>query len=245
MQDLFHNRALRRSGFEIGFITGGSANNGSGEIPGVNNAAFTISQSYILDLIGAGPWTIAWTAESSDQSCWIQRPAQRSEKLPTAIMINNGLIDNGTTSGTQISYTYTDTEVYHQARYYYWLEDRNLIGESSYHGPLMVFIHAEGEEPEIPAIPVETKLFSAFPNPFNPSTNLRYSMKEAGDVRIEVYNVKGQILKTFESNHNQPGYYQVNWDGRDANGRLAGTGVYFYRMISGKYSSTKKMVLAK
>ena len=109
----------------------------------------------------------------------------------------------------------------------------------------MVTISAQGDEPGIPSIPVETKLFSAFPNPFNPSTNLRYSMKEAGAVRIEVYNVKGQILASFNNTHNQAGYYQINWDGRDMSGNLAGTGVYFYRMSSDNYTSTQKMVLAK
>ena len=144
-----------------------------------------------------------------------------------------------------MNYLYTDTEVATDATYYYWLESVSLNGESEYYGPLMVTVNAAGEEPVIPVIPVETKLFSAFPNPFNPSTNLRYSMKEAGDVRIEVYNVKGQILETFNNSHNQPGYYQISWDGRDANGSLVGTGLYFYRMTSGKYTSTKKMILAK
>jgi hypothetical protein len=188
---------------------------------------------------------IAWTAESETNHAGYNVLRSEVKELSTAMMINNALIDAGSVNGTQISYQYADAEVYRNARYYYWLEDRSLTGESKYHGPLMVTISAQGDEPEIPAIPVETKLFSAFPNPFNPSTNLRYSMKEAGDVSIEVYNVKGQLLKSFNNNHNQAGYYQVNWDGRDSNGSLAGTGVYFYRMISGKYTSTKKMVLAK
>jgi hypothetical protein len=188
---------------------------------------------------------IAWIAESETNHAGYNILRSEVKELSTAMMINNALIDAGTTSGTQISYQYTDAEVYHNARYYYWLEDRSLTGESTYHGPLMVTISAQGEEPEIPSIPVETKLFSAFPNPFNPSTNLRYSMKEAGDVRIDVYNLKGQLLKSFNNSHNQAGYYQVSWDGHDANGRLVGTGVYFYRMSSGNYSSTKKMIMAK
>jgi flagellar hook assembly protein FlgD len=64
-------------------------------------------------------------------------------------------------------------------------------------------------------------------------------------VRIDVYNVKGQLMQSFERSHSQAGYYQVSWDGRDLNGRVAGTGVYFYRMTSGRYSDTRKMVLAK
>ncbi|MCB5272210.1 MAG: T9SS type A sorting domain-containing protein [Candidatus Cloacimonetes bacterium] len=188
---------------------------------------------------------IAWTAESETNHAGYNVLRSEVKELSTAMMINNALIDAGSVEGTQINYQYTDTEVYRSARYYYWLEDRSLTGESRYHGPLMVTISAQGDEPGIPSIPVETKLFSAFPNPFNPSTNLRYSMKEAGAVRIEVYNVKGQILASFNNTHNQAGYYQINWDGRDMSGNLAGTGVYFYRMSSDNYTSTQKMVLAK
>jgi hypothetical protein len=295
-------------------ITGGPANNGSGEIPPVNNGAFVAVESLILELIGAGPWTvtiettapwgayyrggnwtavenaggfiifdiaaskdlplpivlgdedptlpvtlssftavltsdlhvqIAWIAESETDHAGYNIMRSEVKELATAMIINHGLIEDGQNVGTQIRYNYLDTEVYHDATYYYWLENVSLSGETEYHGPITVFINAEGEGPGIPEIPMETKLFSAFPNPFNPNTNLRYSMKEAGEVRIDVFNVKGQILKTFVKSHSLPGYYQVAWDGRDLNCRLAGTGVYFYRMSSGNYTSTKKMVLAK
>jgi len=189
--------------------------------------------------------SIAWVAESETDHAGYNILRSEVKELATAIMINPALIEEGSVNGTQISYDYTDAEVYPQASYYYWLESLSLTGESEYFGPLMVTINAEGDEPEIPVIPTQTQLFSAFPNPFNPSTNLRYSMKDAGDVRIDVYNVKGQLMQSFERSHAQAGYYQVSWDGRDLNGSLVGTGVYFYRMTSGKYAATKKMVLAK
>ncbi|MCB5286880.1 MAG: choice-of-anchor D domain-containing protein, partial [Candidatus Cloacimonetes bacterium] len=188
---------------------------------------------------------IAWIAETETNHAGYNILRNEMKELSTAIMINRDLVDDGNVDGTQASYLFTDAQVYPQSTYYYWLESVSLNGESEYYGPLMVTISAGGDDPEIPSIPVETKLLSAFPNPFNPSTNLRYSMKDAGDVSIEVYNVKGQLLKSFNNSHNQAGYYQVNWDGRDLNGRTVGTGVYFYRMTSGKYTSTKKMVLAK
>ena len=188
---------------------------------------------------------IAWISESETNHAGYNVLRSEVREISTAMTVNNGIIDQGSANGTQMNYLYTDTEVATDATYYYWLESVSLNGESEYYGPLMVTVNAAGEEPVIPVIPVETKLFSAFPNPFNPSTNLRYSMKEAGDVRIEVYNVKGQILETFNNSHNQPGYYQISWDGRDANGSLVGTGLYFCRMTSGKYTSTKKMILAK
>ena len=171
----------------------------------------------------------------------------RSEvrELTTAMLVNNGMIDQGTANGTQMSYLYTDAEVATEGTYYYWLESVSLDGVCDYYGPLNVTISIGGNQPELPVIPVETRLFAAFPNPFNPSTNLRYSMKEAGNAKLDIYNSKGQLMKTYSASHSQAGYYQMNWDGRDLNGQLASTGVYFYRMTSGKYASTKKMVLVK
>ncbi|MCD8479806.1 MAG: T9SS type A sorting domain-containing protein [Candidatus Cloacimonetes bacterium] len=188
---------------------------------------------------------IAWVAESETDHAGYNLLRSEVQELLTAVRINNTMIDQGNASGTQMSYLYSDTEVYRNARYYYWLESVSLAGHSDYYGPISVLVNANGEEPGIPSIPLETLLFSAFPNPFNPSTNLRYSLKEAGDVRIDIFNLKGQILKSFENVYQQPGYYQIAWDGRDADGREVGAGIYFYRMTSGKYSATKKMVMAK
>ena len=188
---------------------------------------------------------LTWVAETEVDHAGYNVLRSEVKELSTAIFINTSLIDEGQNVGTQVKYNFLDKEVYHNAVYYYWLENVDLNGETEYYGPITAYVNADGEGPGIPEIPLETKLFAAFPNPFNPATNLRYSMKEAGDVRIDVFNVKGQILKTYHNSHNQPGYYQVSWDGRDLNGRPVSTGVYFYRMTSGKYRSTKKMVLAK
>ncbi|MDP2172401.1 MAG: FlgD immunoglobulin-like domain containing protein [Candidatus Cloacimonadaceae bacterium] len=86
---------------------------------------------------------------------------------------------------------------------------------------------------------------NAFPNPFNPNANIRYTLKEAGRVNIDIYNMKGQLVRSFKAEHNTPGYYQVSWDGRDTSGNPSSSGVYLYRMTSGNYSASKKMILAK
>ncbi len=129
--------------------------------------------------------------------------------------------------------------------YYYCLESVSLDGVSQFYGPLSVTIGDPTQEPTPPANPLVTKLFNAYPNPFNPNTNIRYSLYEAGKVNIEIYNIKGQLMRSYATEHGNPGYYQISWDGRDANGRSAASGVYLYRMSSENYSSTKKMILAK
>gem|GEM_PF-5892695 len=189
--------------------------------------------------------TLKWVAESETNHAGYNLYRGESAELGSALRLNTQIIDHGTANGTQVSYVYSDFEAYNNMQYYYWLESVSLNGSSQYFGPINVVIGNLADEPEQPEIQLSTKLMSAFPNPFNPNTNLRYSLKEAGKVKIEVLNLKGQLIRSFNVNHDSPGFYQLAWDGRDMDGRLVSSGVYLCRMSSGKYISTRKMILAK
>ena len=99
------------------------------------------------------------------------------------------------------------------------------------------------DDPSAPV--VATELRGNYPNPFNPETTISYSVKEAAPVTIEVYNVKGQLVKTLVNEAKAAGHYSIVWNGKDNNGRSAASGVYYYKMNAGKYSSTKKMIMMK
>ena len=98
-------------------------------------------------------------------------------------------------------------------------------------------------DPGTPAI--QTELFANYPNPFNPSTTIRYSVKENSPVQIEIYNQKGQLVRNLVNQSQASGNYSIAFDGMDNNGRAISSGVYFYKMRAGKFSSTRKMVLMK
>jgi len=98
-------------------------------------------------------------------------------------------------------------------------------------------------DPELPV--VVTALNNNYPNPFNPETTISYSVKERGPVTIEIYNVKGQLVKTVVKGIQEPGNHTIVWNGTDDNGRSVSSGVYYYKMQAGKYSSTKKMIMMK
>jgi len=86
------------------------------------------------------------------------------------------------------------------------------------------------------------------PNPFNPSTTISYELPETvGALRVvmDVYNIRGQKVVTLVDELKDAGRYTVNWDGRDAGGRLVPSGVYFYRMTAGDFSAVRKMVILK
>ena len=83
------------------------------------------------------------------------------------------------------------------------------------------------------------------PNPFNPSTTIRYTLPEASDVRLVVYNILGQQVRVLIDGPKAEGVNQVVWDGRDAIGRSVATGVYLYRLTAGPDVAVRKMVFAK
>jgi parallel beta-helix repeat protein len=83
------------------------------------------------------------------------------------------------------------------------------------------------------------------PNPCNPETKISYSLAEAGPVTLKVYNLTGQLVRTLVDEVNASGTYTVRWNGRDDSGALVASGVYFYRMVAGNYSQTRRMVMLK
>ena len=83
------------------------------------------------------------------------------------------------------------------------------------------------------------------PNPFNPTTVIEYTLPEAASVKLEVYNMLGQVVRTLVDGEQQAGRYSVAWDGRDDLGREVATGIYFYRLSAGKFHAVRRMVLVR
>jgi len=94
-------------------------------------------------------------------------------------------------------------------------------------------------------IPTSYKLSQNFPNPFNPSTNIAYSLKASGHVELSIFNILGQEVRQLVNEQQSAGNYTAFWDGRDNTGTTVASGVYFYRITSGDFSDIKKMVMMK
>jgi hypothetical protein len=88
-----------------------------------------------------------------------------------------------------------------------------------------------------------TALKGNMPNPFNPETSIRYDILEPCIVKIEVYNLKGQKVRTLLNEARTSGRHSVVFDAKDDRGNMLSSGVYFYRFTAGSYTSTRKMLL--
>ncbi|MBN1465889.1 hypothetical protein JXA02_09020, partial [candidate division KSB1 bacterium] len=93
--------------------------------------------------------------------------------------------------------------------------------------------------------PLLFSLAQNFPNPFNPTTSIEYSIPKAGHVQLIIYDIIGRHIRTLEDAHKPAGRYQTTWDGADEHALLVAGGVYFCRMRAGEYRSVMKMVLVR
>jgi hypothetical protein len=157
-----------------------------------------VELSYFNAIYSAeGYVSINWISQSETNHSGYNIFRSEDETIVNAIRINPLLIDEGTENGTQTSYKYVDTEFEANTVYYYWLESISLNGESEYFGPISVKTNGGGSSPETPELPIVTKLYDAYPNPFNPNTVISYSISEPTTVTINIYNGKGQRIRTF------------------------------------------------
>jgi hypothetical protein len=94
-------------------------------------------------------------------------------------------------------------------------------------------------------VPETYTLHQNFPNPFNPTTTIRYDIPEQAMVNISIYNILGQRVRELVDTEHTPGYYRIVWDGTNGYGRAVSSGMYIYRITAGEYSSVKRLLLIK
>jgi hypothetical protein len=95
------------------------------------------------------------------------------------------------------------------------------------------------------AVPEKFALLQNAPNPFNPSTVMAYDLPQSAHVRLEVFNILGQKVKTLVDGYQDAGSYRVVWNGDDDYGSSVASGIYFYRISAGQNTDVRKMTLIK
>jgi hypothetical protein len=95
-------------------------------------------------------------------------------------------------------------------------------------------------------VPQQVDLRQNFPNPFNPSTRIEYSLASPARVQIDITNLMGQRVQTIQSGAQTPGIHSLLWDGRDRGGASIPSGTYFYQLLTnGQPQATRKMILVR
>ncbi len=180
----------------------------------------------ILDKDVKLEWTTA--TESNNFGFFIQRTTGLAADWQTMGFVQG----KGTTTIPQ-KYSFIDADV-PTGLLYYRLQQQDFDGQVNY-----------SEIVEVNLLPNKFALHQNYPNPFNSSTTIKYELP-AGQhpVRLIIYDLLGhQVRSLVDEDHQQAGVYQINWDGRDDAGKAVASGVYFYRLQTGKQIFIKKMVL--
>jgi hypothetical protein len=123
------------------------------------------------------------------------------------------------------------------------------LGEKKYSKDIRIVVgtigylqdHSEG----IPLVPLQYSLEQNFPNPFNPETSIRYTISHSGNVKIEVFNMLGQRVRSLVNTFQPIGEYIVRWDATDDRHTKVASGVYYYRIRVNDFTGVKKMMLIK
>jgi len=114
--------------------------------------------------------------------------------------------------------------------------------ESEASNSVEVGVNVDGDNEGVNAV---TALVGNYPNPFNPVTNISFSLKEKGVVSIDIYDIKGRLVKNLVNDVKSAGSHKETWTGINNAGQEVGSGIYFYKMKTNSTSATKKMILMK
>jgi len=94
-------------------------------------------------------------------------------------------------------------------------------------------------------LPQSTEIVGSYPNPFNPTTTIRYALREDGQVTLKIHNILGEEVKTLLNEFQAAGTKSVTWDGTNNLGDQVSSGLYFVRLVAGDVVRTQKLVLTK
>ena len=134
--------------------------------------------------------------------------------------------------------TYPVTNLSSKNQYYYRVRAYNNAGTSSNSNVISILlVNVNGNTS---GIPTEFMLDQNYPNPFNPTATINYALPKSGLVKIIICDILGREVKTLVNEEKTAGYYSIQFNGNNLT-----SGIYFYRMQSGNFVETKKLILLK
>jgi len=191
--------------------------------------------------------TIYWSSESENDNLGWFVYRNTEDDFTTAEKISEFIEGHGTTTQQHL-YLHEDNIQNPQAgdTFYYWLESIDYSGQINHYDKVAVLTIPDHDDPGSGLIPepVRYGLFQNNPNPFIESTKISFNLPETAKVVLNIYNLKGQLVKSLYSGVALS--KTLDWNGKDGNGKTLTPGVYFYNLIvNGKTEEIKKLILMR
>ena len=234
--NLFSENDMGKGGSYDGYST---AESGSHTLP-VTLSTFT------AQFIENTP-TLYWTIKSEiDNMGWFVYRNEEND-FTTSEKISEFIEGHGTTTQQQ-SYIYEDSIENPQVgeKYYYWLESIDYSGQVNHYDKVAILQIPDINNPE-PNVPVPSKYgLQSGPNPFNSNLSVSYMLPQTDMVRIEIYNMHGQLIAQFnEGLKTADKEYTLDWNGKDIYGQNVSSGVLLIKLITSEGSETTKAILLR
>ena len=195
-----------------------------------------------------GTSVLHWTTATETGNLGWNLYRAMSDNIEESLLINPNLIPGAGTTSEPTEYSYQDPDdLIQNTEYWYWLENMDVSGETNTFGPISLVIPEDGEDPEVPEVPVPYGLHQNYPNPFNPETSISFLMEQDCRGKLNVYNIKGQMIRTLfqDLDIRAEEVNTVSWDGKNDLGKDVMTGIYYYKLETNKGSYIRKMMLLK
>ena len=201
---------------------------------------------YDFDAMGDSNWVIvSWSTDPGTENMGYD-VCRCGEEYGEYQVINASVIPASNGTGDVHYYSFEDNTVESGETYYYKIADIDLAGNSNMSDPVEITatttdIQTDGKDSQL----INYELKNAYPNPFNGTTTIKYTMKISENVTIEMYNLLGQKIRTLVSQVKEAGNHHVSWNGNDDFNQAVGSGIYFYKMTTENYRATKRILYLK
>jgi hypothetical protein len=222
-------------------------------VPNIDNFSFTYPEnvtlpvtlsSFTASFTTSELVSLQWTTESESDILGFNVYRSENDNIANALRVNSRLIE-GTNTSIQQSYSFSDREIEANTRYYYWLESAEISNSNNFYGPVNVLTETNEDDVNPTIVEGLTGINNVYPNPFSPNTEIAYKVRENSNVKISIYNLKGQLVRSLVNENKASGSHVVGWDGKDMQGKYCPSGIYFAKMETGIVNSYHKLVLMK
>ncbi|MCC7430081.1 T9SS type A sorting domain-containing protein [bacterium] len=245
-----HNRQSGNPGYDVNFASTTFNNGAEGDFFTAPDVPLPVNLNSFNAKNSNNKIVLEWIAESeiNNKGFIVQRKTKNETNFTqiASYLDSPELLGRGNSPFSK-TYTFVDREdLILGETYEYLLTDVDFVGNRIDHKDLIATVRYE---PTINENEVRISKFilkGNFPNPFNPTTTIQFESLGKTDYSLSIFNTSGQLVRNLVSEKPaEIGTNEIVWDGKDDNGSLVSSGIYFYQLKGGNFSETKKMMLLK